>query len=141
MKELLLSDDKKAGFAKDVKDEYVRIRKSYAGREPQARSTLPLPCAAARGLGRSLRARLAVVRPAGALRHVVPPAAARHVPVAPALEVERVVEAVRGGVRVAAGQEHRVLRPVDLGHPVALLRAVAAEGARKFQPAFEDAGL
>src|SRR6185436_8883010 len=33
----LLSPEKKADFARDVKAEYGRVRKSYAGREPQSR--------------------------------------------------------------------------------------------------------
>jgi len=33
----LLSEDKRDAFAKEVKDEYIRVRKAHAGREPQAR--------------------------------------------------------------------------------------------------------
>ena len=35
----------------------------------------------------------------------------------------------------------RVVRPVDVGHPVAVLRAVAPEAARELEPVFQDAGL
>ena len=47
-------------------------------------------------------------------------------------------------LRKAAAEQRAVegaLRAVDAGHAVALLRAVAAEAAREFEPVLEDAGL
>ena len=47
-------------------------------------------------------------------------------------------------LRKAAAEQRALrgaVRAVDAGHPVALLRAVAIEAAREFEPVFQDAGL
>ena len=47
-------------------------------------------------------------------------------------------------LREAAAEQRAVeggLRALDPRHPVALLRAVAIEGARELEPALENAGL